>query len=135
MADKDLELNLESGDEDMIIFGDAQRLAWSLDNLLQNAYDFTPDGGQVDVRVFRENGSVNLEVKDTGIGINATDQPFVFDRFYRIDNEVTYSTPGMGLGLFILRFIVESHGGEVGVESQPQKGTTFYLHLPALDNR
>jgi two-component system, OmpR family, phosphate regulon sensor histidine kinase PhoR len=135
MEGKDLLFSLDSTGEDLWISADAERLSWSIDNLLQNAYDFTPEGGQVNLRVFRQNGSVNLSVADTGIGINATDQPYVFDRFYRIDNEVTYSTSGMGLGLFILRFIIENHGGEVSLESQPQKGSTFSINIPIVENR
>jgi signal transduction histidine kinase len=135
MEGKDLTLGLESTGEEMWITGDAQRLAWSIDNLMQNAYDYTPEGGQVHLRMFRQNGTANLSITDTGIGISATEQPYVFDRFYRIDNEITYRIPGMGLGLFILRFIIENHGGEVRLDSQPQKGSTFFVNIPIIENR
>ena len=119
----------------MQISGDATRLAWSIDNLLQNAYDYTPGDGRVQIQVFQKNGTANLSIADTGIGINATDQPYIFDRFYRIENEMNMNTPGMGLGLFITQFVIQNHGGAITVQSQPKKGSTFTVSLPVVGGK
>ncbi len=130
MEAKEVLFELEFDNVDLWISGDEKRLAWSIDNLLQNAYTFTLEGGEVRVRITHENEMARLIVKDTGIGINATELPYIFDRFYRIENDITINTPGMGLGLFIVRFIVESHDGNVNVESYPDEGSTFSVSLP-----
>ena len=122
MKSKHISFSLDLVDEDLWIIGDAPRLDWSIDNILQNAHDYTKEGGSVNVRLYKKGDQVQLSVTDTGIGINATDQPLIFEHFYRVENEMTMKTSGMGLGLFVLRFIIEKHGGRVTVNSQPGMG-------------
>ena len=127
---EDILFAFASTETDLKIYGDPARLAWSIDNLLANAFTYTPSGGRVQIQIFQKNGQAVLSITDTGIGINSTDQPYIFDRFNRIDNEINVNTPGMGLGLFIVRFIVQNHGGRITVSSQPGKGTSFKFSLP-----
>jgi len=131
---KDILFAFASTEADLKISGDTARLAWSIDNLLENAFTYTPSGGRVQIQIFKKNGQAVLSITDTGIGINSTDQPYIFDRFNRIDNEINMNTPGMGLGLFIVRFIVQNHGGRITVNSQPGKGSTFTVSLPLANN-
>ena len=130
MGAKGISLTLESINEELWVLGDSTRLSWAISNMLQNAYDYTYEDGSVHIRVFGKDDQACVSIADSGVGINATDQPFIFERFYRIDNELTYNTPGMGLGLFIVRFIIENHMGNVSVESQPGVGSTFHISLP-----
>jgi signal transduction histidine kinase len=116
---------------------DLNRLARVLDNLIGNAVKYSPDGGAVVVEVGRDDATVRLAVRDSGIGIPAADLPTIFERFTRASNATTQ--PGTGLGLASVRHLVEAHGGEVSVESQEGVGTTVVVHLPlavgALDRR
>ena len=130
MSAKDITFELASEEADLWILGDTKRLSWSLDNLLQNAFGFTDRGGKIKIAIFQENRTAKLTISDTGIGINATDLPYIFDRFYRIENDITINTLGMGLGLFIVKFIITNHDGIVSVESQPNEGSTFSISLP-----
>jgi PAS domain S-box-containing protein len=101
-----------------------------LDNLLSNAIKFTPAGGAVDVRVRRNGNRILLAVSDSGIGIPPGEQQRIFDRFYQVDGKMNRRYNGMGLGLALVKEIVEAHGGTVGVESQVGKGSTFTVGLP-----
>jgi two-component system, OmpR family, sensor kinase len=96
--------------------------------LLDNAVKYTPEGGNVEVRVWEEDGWATLEVSDTGVGIAEDQVPLVFERFHRADPSRTEG--GVGLGLSIARQIAESHGGEIRVRSRPSEGSTFTLLLP-----
>jgi signal transduction histidine kinase/HAMP domain-containing protein len=110
---------------------DRDRLAQVLDNLLSNALKFTPAGGRVVVRLKGDGRQATIEVADTGAGIAAEDLPHLFDRFYRARDATRRSVPGLGLGLTIVRTIVEGHGGAVSVRSEPGRGTSFTVRLPA----
>ncbi|HZV73030.1 MAG TPA: ATP-binding protein [Conexibacter sp.] len=112
--------------------GDRDRIAQVLDNLLSNALKFTPLGGRVVVRLANDGAQARIEVADTGAGIAADDQPHLFDRFYRARSATVRSVPGLGLGLTIVRTIVEGHGGTVSVDSEVGRGTTFTILLPAV---
>jgi signal transduction histidine kinase/HAMP domain-containing protein len=114
--------------------GDRDRLAQVLDNLLSNALKFTPPGGRIVVRLAHEGPHAAIEVADTGVGIPVEDQPHLFDRFYRARNAIGRSVPGLGLGLTIVRTIVEGHGGTVAVRSTPGRGASFTVLLPAADS-
>ena len=111
--------------------GDRDRLAQVLDNLLLNALKFTPPGGRVVVHLSQAGTQARIEVADTGIGIAEDDLPQLFDRFYRAKNATGRSVPGLGLGLTIVRTIVEGHGGTVRVRSRVGEGTAFTIALPA----
>jgi two-component system, OmpR family, phosphate regulon sensor histidine kinase PhoR len=110
---------------------DRTRVAQVLDNLLSNALKFTETGGRVDVRLSTSNGSAFVEVADTGMGISSEDQAKLFQRFYRTDAAGEKAIDGTGLGLWISKAIVEAHGGEITVESDVNRGTTFRIALPA----
>ena len=108
--------------------GDSERLAQVITNLLTNAITYNKENGQVRINGETKNGSVTLTVSDTGHGISAADLPCVFDRFYRADSSRT--SGNSGLGLAISKAIVEAHGGEIDVSSQPGVGSVFTLRLP-----
>jgi len=105
-----------------------QQVAW---NLLSNAVKFTPAGGEVAVRLEREGESVTITVSDTGYGIDPEFLPFVFDRFRQFESGPTRPSGGLGLGLAIVRHLVESHGGTVSAASPGRgQGATFTVTLP-----
>jgi signal transduction histidine kinase/ActR/RegA family two-component response regulator len=109
-------------------FGRLQQVVW---NLLSNAIKFTPSGGRVEVRLARVDGSVEIRVSDTGQGINPLFLPFVFDRFRQADGSETRAHGGLGLGLAIVRHLVEQHGGSVRAESAGiGQGAAFSITLP-----
>jgi signal transduction histidine kinase len=107
---------------------DRERLRQALSILLDNAVKYTPEGGRVTMRIVEENGSVGVEVADTGIGIPEDQIPHVFERFYRA--EEARSTEGLGLGLSIAQQIAEDHKGSIEVRSKPGEGSTFIIRIP-----
>ncbi len=111
------------------ILGDAERLERVAMNLIHNALKFTPSGGSVRVQAACVDGSVVVNVSDTGAGIAAEDLPRIFERFYKADR--ARSGAGTGLGLAIVKHTVEAHGGAVAVESAEGRGATFTISLPA----
>ena len=112
------------------MIGDRGRLGQVLDNLVSNALKFTNEGGSVDVNVTSSNGEAILEVRDTGIGIRKGEQAQLFDRFFRSSEATERAIPGTGLGLTIVKAIVERHEGTIEVESAAGKGTTMRVRLP-----
>jgi CheY-like chemotaxis protein/anti-sigma regulatory factor (Ser/Thr protein kinase) len=115
------------------VAGDPARLQQVIWNLLSNAIKFTPKGGRVQVRLERVNSHIEITVADTGAGISPAFLPYVFDRFRQADGTTTRQHGGLGLGLAIVRHIVELHGGTVRVESPGEgHGTTFTVSLPLL---
>ena len=109
---------------------DATRIGQVLRNLLNNAMEFTPRGGEVSVTAYTRERFVDVEVHDTGPGIAPEHLPYVFERFYRVDPSRTRSTGGAGLGLTIVKSLVEAHGGRVWATSTPGAGSTFGFGLP-----
>ena len=110
--------------------GDADRLAQAFDNLISNAIKFTPAGGRVDVRVWVRGDVAHAEFEDTGVGIPAGEQELLFRRFFRATTATEHAIPGVGLGLTIVKAIVEGHGGRIDVRSERGAGTTFHVLLP-----
>src|SRR5688500_6726214 len=118
--------------DELNVLGDRDRLQQVVWNLFSNAFKFTPKGGSVTVRLVEVDGDVQIEVQDTGIGIAADFLPFVFDRFRQADSSMSRRHNGLGLGMAIVRHLVELHGGTVAVESPGEnKGTAFKLHFPS----
>ncbi len=110
--------------------GSARDLALLVRNLVDNAIRYTKEGGRVEIEVTGEDGSVRLRVADTGVGIPSRDLSRIFERFYRVDRARARETGGTGLGLAIVRHVAENHRGEVSVESELGRGTTFTVRLP-----
>ena len=132
---KSIALNVDAKDyEPAPIEGDAERIRQVFLNLLTNATKFTPDGGSVVVRLKREESSVSITVEDNGQGINPQFLPYVFERFRQADSTYSRSIGGLGLGLAIVRHLVELHGGTVRAQSLGKdRGATFTVTLPIAD--
>jgi heavy metal sensor kinase len=119
---------------EVYVRGDARWLERMLLNLLDNAIKFNREGGRIVVRVLREGSSARLEVHDTGIGIPADALPHVFERFFRADHARAPSAAGAGLGLSLVKWIVERHAGAIEVRSGLDAGTTVCVELPAIEH-
>jgi len=117
------------------VSGDPELLGAALYHLIENALKFSPDGAPVAVEGEGNGGSVAVHVRDSGIGIGKEHIPYIFERFYRVDRNLTATAGGSGLGLTIVREIAQAHGGTVAVESTPSAGTTVTLVLPVRDAR
>ena len=127
-----LTLKAEIGEGLPAASGEGTYLRRVIDNLLGNAVKFTPAGGTITVGVREGEGELVLEVSDTGIGIPEDQQERIFDRFYQIDGSARRRYGGAGLGLALVKEIVEAHGGTVRVSSSPKQGSTFAITLPAV---
>ncbi|MGH8865696.1 MAG: hybrid sensor histidine kinase/response regulator [Burkholderiales bacterium] len=128
---KEIELELKLRGGGNIITGDPDRLQQVLWNLLSNAVKFTPGGGRVTVRLERADPYIRLTIADTGIGISPDFLPYVFHRFYQANSSTTRRQGGLGLGLSLVRNLVELHGGSVEAESAGEgQGATFRVNLP-----
>ena len=122
-----------SGGEDAELAGSETELLSAVGNLLNNAVRYTPAGGRIDLRWrWRVDGSGEFEVSDTGIGIAREHLPRLTERFYRVDGSRSRDTGGTGLGLSIVKHVVQRHGGEIELQSEPGKGSSFRLVFPAL---
>src|SRR5687767_10583353 len=120
--------------DQLFVWADHERLQQVLWNLLSNAVKFTPNGGRVNVELAREGPDVRIRVSDTGSGIAPAFLPHVFERFRQADGSSTRSHGGLGLGLAIVRHLVELHGGRLTAASEGEgKGATFTVYLPARD--
>ncbi len=116
---------------DLYVYGDATRLAQIVANLLSNAAKYTPKGGQIDIRARRHNGSIELAVHDNGVGIDLAMLPQIFDLFVQAPQPSARTRGGLGLGLTIVKSLVEMHGGTVSATSEGKgKGSTFMIQLP-----
>ncbi len=129
-------INVEIADDLPPVWGDRNRIAQILSNLLTNAYKYTPAGGEITIRVkngFGLDGNsveAHLEVQDTGVGIHPEDREKVFEKFFRAKDEAVRDETGGGLGLSIVKNLVEMQGGDISFESEVGKGTTFYVTFP-----
>ena len=121
---------VRSLDRNIKVVGDRDRLQQVVWNLVSNAFKFTPKGGRVEIGLAEVQGDAEIEIRDTGIGISAEFLPFVFDRFRQADSSMSRRHSGLGLGMAIVRHLVELHGGTVSVESAGEnQGATFRLRL------
>jgi len=109
---------------------DRDRLKQVFVNLLDNAVKYCPEGSEVQARLQTDGESIIVEVADDGPGISPEDLPYIFDKMYRVEKEGTRAVTGSGLGLSIVKRIVELHGGQIAVESVEGEGTTFRVRLP-----
>jgi len=129
-AEKGISLEFKPYEPLPFIDADLNNMEGVFTNLISNAVKYTNQGGKVTVRSGVKGGYVQVDVADTGIGITREDLPKIFDRFYRVKTEQTRKVVGAGLGLSIVKGIVEAHFGSIEVQSEPGKGTTFSVFLP-----
>ncbi len=132
-AEKGLMLSLELPDQLPDVAGDSRRLQEVLQNLLDNAIQYTLPGGKIVLSAETRNDEVVFTVADTGMGIPRSDQPRIFERFYRVDAARSREAGGTGLGLAIAKHLVEVHGGRIWVESEVGEGSQFHFSVPVFD--
>jgi signal transduction histidine kinase len=126
-----LDVNVEGGD--LAVRGDPVRLSQIVGNLLHNAAKYTPDGGQIVLAARERDGKAEIVVRDSGIGISADAMPHIFELFTQIPTERTATTGGLGIGLALVRALVQLHGGEIHAESPgADRGSEFIVRLPLL---
>jgi two-component system sensor histidine kinase BaeS len=131
VVDSSVMLNVTTPSDMPGVRMDPTRIRQVVSNLVENAITHTPDGGHVSVVLESENpGLALITVSDTGTGISQEDLPHVFDRFYRVDPSRNRGTGGAGLGLTIVKRLIEVHGGQIGLTSVPGSGTTFTFEIP-----
>lgn len=115
------------------IKGDHDKLRMALNNLVDNAVKYSPQGGPITIGASLEGDEVRLWVRDEGIGVPSEERERIFERFHRVDTRLSRETPGAGMGLYICKVIAEAHNGRVWVESAgPGQGSTFYIALPRV---
>ncbi len=129
-TEKAVEVTVHLSEESLQVKGEHDRIDQILLNLLSNAIKYNRQDGQIDIVVSRDNGMVQIDVVDTGIGIPSADIPMLFTKFYKAGATAAVSTGGTGLGLFIAKSLVELHGGGIWVKSEEGKGSTFSFTLP-----
>lgn len=127
---KDYQIKREFTKRDLWLEIDTDRLIQVIDNIMNNAIKYSPDGGTVTVRLIETHNHIILSITDEGIGIPRKDLNKIFDRFYRVDKARARQQGGTGLGLAISREVLKAHGGSIWVESRENQGSTFYVSLP-----
>ncbi|MCX7965538.1 MAG: ATP-binding protein [Syntrophorhabdaceae bacterium] len=128
--EKNITINAELS-EGILVFADPNRIRQVVGNLLDNSIKYTPSGGMINIKTYKETHKAVIEVNDNGIGISEQDLPKIWDRLYRGEKSTTHR--GLGLGLSIVKSIVELHGGHVEVTSRPSFGSTFIVSLPFVE--
>ena len=123
-------LKLDFADGFPHIQADEERLRQVLSNLISNAIKYSPDGGQITVSGQYNRDQVYVAVSDQGIGIPVGEQDRIFDRFYRVESALSRRTQGAGLGLYLVKSVIEAHKGSIWVSSKPGRGSTFVFTLP-----
>jgi signal transduction histidine kinase len=116
-------------DKELKVYADEHRIDQVMTNLINNAVKYAPNSTDISLIIQKEQNVVKVSVKDSGPGIPKDKLPHLFDRYYRV-NSTGYQTSGLGLGLYISSEIIKRHGGEIGVESELGKGSTFWFTLP-----
>jgi len=134
LVDKELIIGVDVPADLPLVEADAERVGQVLRNLLNNARTHTPQGGAITVTAKASDTAVAVSVRDSGIGIAAEHLPSIFERFFRADHSRTRATGGAGLGLTIVRQLVEAHGGRVWAESTPGVGSVFTFTLPLVNS-
>ncbi|MEO6888467.1 MAG: PAS domain S-box protein [Ktedonobacteraceae bacterium] len=135
LEEKHQDLVLHLPNPSPIVQADSERVVQILSNLLSNAHKYTPQGGRIDLTVEATGTMARISITDSGIGLSVEEQAQLFTRFYRAQNATTQTVNGTGLGLTIARSLVEMHGGEITVTSEPGQGSTFSFTLPLVQQR
>jgi PAS domain S-box-containing protein len=123
-----------SHEDEPVVFADRSRIGQVLINFLSNAVKYSPGTGTIKIKSAVEKDIVIISVEDSGIGISKTDQKKIFERFYRVEGKNEKTFPGFGIGLFIAAEIMRNHAGDIGVVSEPGKGSIFSFSLPCTKN-
>ncbi|MHB1390089.1 MAG: sensor histidine kinase [Thermoleophilia bacterium] len=121
-------------ENDVYVFGDGDKLRQALLNIIKNAIDYSRVGGKVTVSLKTDNSRAQILIRDDGIGISSVDLPHIFERFYRADKSRSGQHGNSGLGLGIVKWIVEKHRGDITVKSTPGSGTTIFINLPLFSS-
>jgi two-component system phosphate regulon sensor histidine kinase PhoR len=124
-----VDLNLNASQESLNILGDNGALQQIFINLINNAVKFSPEGSTIKVIVGFSDGYIDVSIVDQGMGISLDAIPHLFEKFYRAKNVTVAEIPGSGIGLYIVKSIIEELGGKIDVKSGIDKGTTFIVHL------
>lgn len=132
-TEKELEMDVSL--EEVTIFADEDLLSQVWINLIHNSIKFTPSKGKIRIQLTKKQDHLFVHISDSGIGISAEDQMHIFERFYKADKSRTRTAGGSGLGLSIVKKIIELHKGEISVKSQVGKGTTFTVTFPVLKDK
>lgn len=127
---KDLSLGLDYPSTSLYVLGDEDKIHQVFLNVLDNSIKYTPEKGEIKVSIEEDDRNVQVRVRDTGIGIPPEEIPRIFERFYRVDKTRSRKYGGTGLGLTIVKHIIEAHHGSIRVESEPSRGTSFIFTLP-----
>ncbi len=130
LKDKQIELNADISDNAKEVFVDANQIERVFINIVGNAIKFTPSGGKIFISAFRLNGQIQVDITDTGSGIPEEALEAIFEEFYRVDNSINQQVKGTGLGLALVKHIVEAHSGKIWVKSTLGIGSTFSFTLP-----
>lgn len=131
VKNKGIDLTFDTEVEEKVIACDAEKIERVVLNLLSNAVKFTPKGGKIYMSVYDKGDYIAIQVNDTGIGIPRDKQGEIFERFFQVENVLSRQHEGSGIGLNLVKAIVELHGGSIGVNSEQGKGTAFTINLPA----
>lgn len=123
-------VSIQDQSENAIIIGDDERIVQLFINLLGNAIKFSPNGGEIIIKLVKDEPFVKVSIQDQGIGIPESALPTLFQKFMRVDNSARRKIGGTGLGLALSKEIVSKHNGEIWIESQEGVGTTVYFTLP-----
>lgn len=132
VIDSGLSMKFQS-DKDVYVFGDADMIKQATANLISNAVRYTPEGGSISVRVKGGDIMASIAVQDTGIGLTSDEARMVFSRFWRADAGRNRESGGLGVGLAVVKEIVDRHKGWVRVEGKPNEGATFTIYIPLYD--
>jgi len=129
-SEKGIQINLKLEEPSPMLFGDAQLLTQAINNLLSNAIKYSPAASEVEIGSASHDSNVSIYIRDEGYGIPKEAQERVFEKFYRLKRDEKSKEVGTGLGLSLVKEIVERHSGKVSLESEPDRGSTFTIHLP-----
>lgn len=130
VKEKNIKFELHKPTKKSVVYADPKKMGLVIQNLLENAVKYTPEYGSIEVTLEAGDQFIRIKVKDNGVGIPEKDKTKLFSKFFRADNVVRMQTEGSGLGLFIVKNIIESHGGKITFESEEGRGTEFTFTLP-----
>ena len=130
--EKNIKFVSEFPEEDpCLMLGDYGRLRQMFMVIIDNAVKFSDENGEISIKIWKDNGRLHVSISDNGVGISDEELPYIFEKFYK--SKLRQNAKGSGLGLMIAREIAEKHGGKISVESQQNKGTTFYFSFDKID--